>query len=184
MSKTKTMCCYECSEEFVIQVGQFNYQIKKGRDPKKFFCGLSCTASHGNRTSPRSHVHLHLQPQYGNQYSRKYLPEYSWYVKRIKHDSRSHVKIHEDIQTLQTHIHSLWTGYCNISQIPILLRNGSGIVKTSNKFFIASLDRIDSNKPYEIGNIQWISLGLNLAKGNDDNEKFIENYNAFISNTI
>lgn len=38
----------------------------------------------------------------------------------------------------------------------------------------ASLDRIDSSKPYVIGNIQWVHRKINLMKGTLSHEKFIE----------
>jgi len=38
----------------------------------------------------------------------------------------------------------------------------------------ASLDRIDSKKPYELGNIQWVYKPLNLMKSTTNNEEFIK----------
>lgn len=42
----------------------------------------------------------------------------------------------------------------------------------------ASLDRIDSSKPYEIGNIQWVHSMVNMCKNKYDQNKFIEMCNA------
>jgi len=38
----------------------------------------------------------------------------------------------------------------------------------------ASFDRIDSSKPYEVGNIQWVHTMVNMAKNKYPQEKFIE----------
>jgi hypothetical protein len=38
----------------------------------------------------------------------------------------------------------------------------------------ASLDRKDSSKPYEIGNIQWVHKDVNIMKNNYDENRFIE----------
>lgn len=38
----------------------------------------------------------------------------------------------------------------------------------------ASLDRIDSNKGYEEGNIQWVTIKVNFAKQRESNQDFIK----------
>jgi hypothetical protein len=38
----------------------------------------------------------------------------------------------------------------------------------------ASIDRIDSKKPYEVGNIQWVHKDVNLMKNDLSQERFIE----------
>lgn len=38
----------------------------------------------------------------------------------------------------------------------------------------ASLDRIDSNKPYQIGNVQWLHKHVNMMKSNHDQKYFIK----------
>jgi len=37
----------------------------------------------------------------------------------------------------------------------------------------ASLDRIDSNKPYEKGNVQWVHKVVNVLKGRQSHEEFL-----------
>jgi hypothetical protein len=38
----------------------------------------------------------------------------------------------------------------------------------------ASLDRIDSSKPYELGNIQWVHKMVNMSKNRYSQNEFIE----------
>lgn len=38
----------------------------------------------------------------------------------------------------------------------------------------ASLDRVDSSKPYEIGNIQWVHSMVNMCKNKYSQQKFVE----------
>lgn len=38
----------------------------------------------------------------------------------------------------------------------------------------ASLDRIDSNKPYEVGNIQWVHSMVNMSKNKYPQDEFIK----------
>lgn len=44
----------------------------------------------------------------------------------------------------------------------------------SKKFVTASLDRIDSKKPYEKSNVQWIHKELNIMKNSFNQQKFID----------
>lgn len=44
----------------------------------------------------------------------------------------------------------------------------------SPKTCTASLDRIDSSKPYEVGNIQWVHKIVNIAKNTYSQEQFID----------
>lgn len=58
---------------------------------------------------------------------------------------------------------------CKLSGLPISLDcNSSGDKKT------ASLDRIDKNKPYEKGNVQWVHKKINFMKNSLSDEEFIE----------
>lgn len=55
----------------------------------------------------------------------------------------------------------------------------------NRKNITASLDRIDSSKPYEIGNIEWVHKNINMAKQRISKKEFIElcnkisEYNTF-----
>jgi hypothetical protein len=59
-------------------------------------------------------------------------------------------------------------GICALSGLEMKLRH-----KHISIFEQASLDRIDSSKPYEKGNIQFVILSLNYAKSNTDNREFV-----------
>ena len=58
-------------------------------------------------------------------------------------------------------------GKCALSGIQLILGNGEKKERT------ASLDRIRSDMPYELGNVQWIHKHLNIMKWSLDNEQFI-----------
>lgn len=62
---------------------------------------------------------------------------------------------------------------CNLTGLPI---DFTEIRKNSNidfELMTASLDRIDSNKSYEIGNIQWVHKDINRMKWAFPQDKFI-----------
>jgi hypothetical protein len=57
---------------------------------------------------------------------------------------------------------------CALSKTNIGFRDDGGQRRQT-----ASLDRIDSSKGYEIGNIQWVHKDINLMKGNLPEDTFI-----------
>ncbi|PPD55309.1 MAG: hypothetical protein CTY12_01500 [Methylotenera sp.] len=74
------------------------------------------------------------------------------------------------------HLVDLWNLQqykCAFTGVVLTLRDKTGKCDESNPFKIASLDRIDSNIPYKKGNVQWVSLAMNLAKQDTNNDEFI-----------
>ena len=71
-------------------------------------------------------------------------------------------------------------GKCLLSGIDITLSKGKSIpLQTNNRNldysgWTASLDRIDSSKPYEKGNLQWLHRNINIMKNSYPQEYFIE----------
>jgi hypothetical protein len=59
---------------------------------------------------------------------------------------------------------------CKLSQVPIYFSHS----KKDNYEATASVDRINSNLGYIIGNIQWIHKDVNLMKNHFNQEYFIE----------
>jgi len=57
--------------------------------------------------------------------------------------------------------------YCVFSRIEITTKEHDGVLRT------LSVDRIDSNKPYEIGNIQFVHKRINIMKNDLSDEEFI-----------
>lgn len=71
---------------------------------------------------------------------------------------------------LEDHIVDLFEmqeGICALSELPFDLDERDG-----DKAFFLSLDRIDSDGHYEIGNLQLVCRFINRWKGADDNEEF------------
>lgn len=59
-------------------------------------------------------------------------------------------------------------GKCAYTKLPLLFpKHGK------DKAYTASLDRIDSSKGYELGNIQWVHKDINIMKNKFTNEHFI-----------
>ena len=61
------------------------------------------------------------------------------------------------------HLNAIWTGNCALTGWPISISENT-----------ASLDRIDSNKDYEAGNVQWIHKDVNLMKNHFSESRFVD----------
>ena len=63
-------------------------------------------------------------------------------------------------------------GKCALSGLPLLLPSKSKQV--NGKYRTASLDRINSNLPYQKDNIQWVHKDVNMMKQQFSTEHFLE----------
>lgn len=69
---------------------------------------------------------------------------------------------------------------CALTKLDISLRNNAHIPINNKNHnldyttFTASLDRIDSHKPYEIGNVQWVHRNINIMKNSFSQDYFIQ----------
>lgn len=67
---------------------------------------------------------------------------------------------------------------CKYTQLELTFPVGKGRT-TSYSNYTASLDRIDNNKGYEIGNVQWVHKDVNLIK-----QRYTEEFFLYICNLI
>jgi len=157
MSTTKLVECHGCQKHFEKPTKYITAAEKKGR---RHYCSLSCQAIHKNKTDPRFRHNENLK-RGGKE--RDEFSDFRWMFARTKARQKSNISLEE--------IKDQWDkqkGLCAVSGLPLKLRK-----KGVSIFEQASLDRIDSSKPYEKGNIQFIILSLNYAKSTANNEEFI-----------
>jgi hypothetical protein len=74
-------------------------------------------------------------------------------------------------------------GKCIYTGIPLVLKDDKHGNKSKKPYQIASLDRIDSSKPYDRGNIQFVSASINFLK-NDMTDADTKELIAIIRQTI
>ncbi|KKL82143.1 hypothetical protein LCGC14_1987750, partial [marine sediment metagenome] len=154
------------------------YQVSKGK--KNFFCNLSCAASYRNRNNPNNPP----DPQYGNQYGRKYPNEVSWYATRCFKDQRFGLMEHSVRLSFANHLLEKLKeqkGRCAFTNISLSLRDVQGKVHEDNPFKIASVDRINNSLPYQEGNVQWTSVAMNFARNRTELEEFKECLQEFLA---
>lgn len=139
--------CEHCGSSKSILKTNYNKKIKDGT---RFYCSNKCSALD----------------------NKKYSSPFNYYV----HSCNKRYK--QSFNLTNEYLEGLWKkqdGCCNISNIKLELPLGARGFKTKKPFNGASLDRIDSNKGYIEGNVQFICMGLNYMKNNWPEEYFIKN---------
>ena len=161
--------CAECKTEFEKRKADFNYSEKIGRS---HFCSPSCSTTHRNKNLPREYYQekcSHIK-QHANNRRDLYSP-FRLYLNR----GRASLKTHSTKLTPQD-LKDVWDnqrGICPYTKIPMILPETSAEwnVKSLKK---ASLDRIDSSKGYVKSNVEFVCLGINLAKNSFTREEMKE----------
>ena len=160
--KSKTnLNCKECGKPFEIPTKEYNRQIRNGREPDHFFCGLSCSKTHSNRGNDywKNIENWGKHPRTKDKYS-----PFRYYVRKAKQRPK-------DCNITVEYLYELWhkqEGKCAFTGMPLVLYDD----KVHDYITQASLDRIDSNKGYVKGNVQFVSTCLNFAKSNMSDEQF------------
>jgi len=176
---TVILHCTNCFKEFPKSSHEISRRKAKTRcSEDRWFCSRSCSASYGNKN--REH-NPGPGPQRGNKHNLKWDPYLAWYIKRMSSDRRSHCLLESSKQDIHKHLLFLWDGLCSVTKQPIMRRDYRGNVSTDNPFNIASIDRIDNNKPYGIGNVRWTCLAVNLARQNLPVDTFDNYYREFVA---
>ncbi len=175
--------CTNCEKMFEREKADHQRRLAKLPQCDRFFCNLSCNAQYRNKHSEN---HNPPPPQYKNKHRQKYPHKIAWYVARCSKDSRFGLMKNDYRLIFANKILELWNkqeGKCSITKVSLFLRNNSGKCKTKDPFRIASLDRIDNTKSYTVDNVQWVSLAINLARGNlalNDFKKYYKNLSNFV----
>ncbi len=160
MEETK---CFECGKIFLRESRYIKISIKKKRN---IFCGLSCVGKNMNKNdnSTKNVSNNKFKPQCQKGYTRA-GKKFCWFIARAN-SRKNNNGLTEEI------LNALWekqNGRCAISNIELELPN-----KSKSKLYQASLDRIDSSKPYQEDNIQFVAMPLNLAKNNFQQNEFVD----------
>jgi len=164
--KTLKLKC-KCGQPFIKELREYNRQIKNGRQKEDFYCSLKCSGKYSvgldyfKKWAVSSENKKHL-----NGYCNNRLDEFSPYKEHLRRaNRRSPNKKTNLTPEYLKEIFEKQNGKCVYSGVDLLLNDNS------NHIFTASLDRIDSNKGYEIGNVQWTSIVMNYAKQSMSHEQ-------------
>jgi len=173
MSKTKVKCD-SCGNEFEKENKEIN-RCKKEKMGN--FCNRGCVATYKNLNLPADH-YKKLYKKYpvfkGYENNRKNeLSPFKIYLNK----GRASIKKHLDsINIDANYLKQLWesqNGLCPYTGIKMLLPDSSSKYHSIKSLKKASLDRIDSNKGYIKGNVEFVCYAINLAKNNHKKEEMI-----------
>lgn len=131
--------CKNCGKVFKRPLRFYEKNLKNGVDP---CCSKSCSAKNQNKSD-------------------EYSP-FRFYMKRVRSS------VHENNIDAQ-YLSAVWEsqkGKCAYTGVSLQLMKKTDKAKQTGLATSASLDRIDSSKGYIKGNVQFISIGMNLAKNN------------------
>ena len=166
MSNIKLVCA-TCGTDFEYYIGEYNRQTKRGRD--QFYCSLSCSSK---RPSNLTHLKRVSKKFVGGEnklvteddFIRSSMNEFIRRVRARKKTKHRFAEYNIDCEYLI----KVWNdqkGLCAYTKVPLVLPSYKHY-KLTNYNYKASIDRIDSSRGYEVGNIQFISYTMNNLKSN------------------
>lgn len=147
--KTATIECENCHKMVIKETKYINSAKRKNRP---MFCNSSCSSFYYGKLG-KYKSNGNIENLNSRNRTDVYTP-YRYYYRKSIQRGKCNLTL-DDIK-------EQWEkqkGICALSGLPIKLHD-----KLNDIFSVASLDRIDSKKPYQPGNIQFVVLSLNLAK--------------------
>ena len=170
--KTIQCKCDICGVDFQKELNEYNRQLKNGRI--KFYCSLKCSGLRPNNLAMILN-NGQFAPFKGGE-NRLVTPDEIALggLKEFSRRVRRRKKFAEEL--LPTDLLIIWkkqNGKCAITNVDLLLPNDINY-KSVNNNYKASIDRVDSSKPYTIDNIQFLSATMNYLKGDMSDENVNE----------
>lgn len=144
------------------------------------FCCLSCANSFNGRKDPTRRAHMLECSKKGISF-RKSTFALTLRSARSNLSKRTGEKLEFTID--HKYLKELWEtqkGICPYTKIQLILPTIYDRIK--DKTIRASLDRIDSDKGYILGNVQFVSTPINLMKNTMSNEETINFINTIVTN--
>lgn len=179
MSKI-TLVCGTCNKNFEYAKNEYNRQTKKGRSI--FYCSLSCAGK-----QPKNIEHLkrnfakYSTPFKGGENKLVSKEEFihssmNDFLRRIKRRQKANPIKYSYSDLTVEYLIDLWNnqeGKCAYTKADLVLPSYKEY-KLTNHNYKASLDRINSNSGYVIGNVQFVSFTVNNLKSNMSEEDVFE----------
>lgn len=173
--KTIILKCDKCGEDFERALKEHTRNEKLGR---KRYCGISCAAKDNkalvkNWNNPNNLKYL--QPNWGKGHSDEFS-SFRYYINKANCNGRK--KLYGEHNLTLEFLKQLWekqNGTCPYTghKMDLPITTHGKHIKAKNPLR-ASLDRIDSSKGYIQGNVEFVCLGVNLAKASFSREQVME----------
>lgn len=168
MSNTILVQCHHCGKDIHKPLKEYRRRIKNGHNT--FFCNGTCATYHNPALV--SNFGKHIGKIIGMKRQSDEFSPFRYYVSK----SRARKEYGTPDITVE-YLKSLWeaqNGICPYTnkkmELPINTQDHhiKGIPTR------ASLDRIDSNKGYVIGNVEFVCLAVNYAKNGFSKEQMVD----------
>lgn len=169
------LTCPVCNKEYSKDKSEYTRNLKIGRTS---YCSLNCSGyinqiGHDNRSNYDISKHC------ANQHDE--YTDFRYYLKLISLHKKN-------IDITLENLKNLWKsqgGICPYTKVNLKLQTHSSLAlhKVSDWYLYASVDRIDSSKPYSLDNIEFISVGINYLKNRFKKQEVI-NFLKIISNNL
>ena len=156
------LVCDNCGSTFEREARENNRSKKLGR---RSFCSRECCGSTNIDNIPLNKRHTCDISAYASNRKDKFTG-----LRPFISRARARGKL---VNLTVEYLKDLWLkqeGKCIYTQILLQLPKD----KDNDSIYTASIDRIDSTKGYEIGNVQFISTAINFMKGQMTHEQTTE----------
>jgi hypothetical protein len=153
--KTITVRCEHCSSEFQKPINEYNRRKKK---KSRLFCSRKCS---GQVVSKYNLLLANANGQYDiSVHANNCRDEFTGIRSHLRRAKQRFKDVEVSLQDLK----DVWEdqcGMCPYTGMELLHPKHNGI---NDPILTASLDRIDSNRGYVRGNVQFVSMAINYAK--------------------
>lgn len=158
--KQKEMTCSICGNAYLKDESEANRNIKQGRVS---YCSRSCAgkASCSHLSKYRNSDQL-IPDNRGDEYT-----PFRSHLRRVK-------RRQGETNLNLIYLKELWEkqkGVCIYSKVELTYPKYNS---TNDPIFTASLDRIDSSKGYDKGNVQYVSIAMNHMKNSMTHEQTLK----------
>jgi hypothetical protein len=174
--KTKELECVTCKTKFEKPMNEYKRRIKLGKTD--FYCSLSCGAKSDKNLKMISKAgaphHFKGGENKLTTEEQKIKSSMRDFAKRVRARKAKFVE-ELDLDRL-VEVWNSQNGKCKFTNVDLILQYQPEYKTISNNYK-ASIDRIDSSKPYSIDNIQFISYSCNSLKHDMTDEEVKEFFN-------
>jgi len=154
--------CSICGNNFEKPQNEYNRKVRLGKT--NFYCSLSCS---GKRNNNLIMIAEHSIPYHFKGGENRILTKEGRLLKSMKEFCRRiRRRKHFDKEILPEELLTIWenqNGKCIYTDVSLVLPFTPNYSKVT-KNYKASIDRIDSTKPYMVDNVQFVSITINNLK--------------------
>ncbi len=170
--------CSECNQPFEQQHGLQKICSEDCRKAARCRSSKKCRESDVPKALKKEASYRQKRKESGkaHEYRQKRRRSKAGYLDRFLERARG---INPDTDLTREYLDNLFTENCSVTGVPF--RFGRGDLTSFTNPYAPSIDRINSDLPYQKGNIQIVLSAVNFAKNQMDMEAFVEVWKDIVS---